>query len=298
MEKIDKFEEEYFFLSNFYEAPVVYGGLKYKSSEAAFQAQKCSDVYERKKFTNVTPSESKKMGRSVNLRTDWDEVKFRIMEEIVCCKFLQNPDLKKKLIDTGDAYLEEGNWWGDKIWGVCDGEGENNLGKALMKVRNLLKMKKLIVYQGIQGSGKSTMAKAFVLEDPDNRVRVNRDDIRLMLGKPFNPKIENLVTAIESAALDAAMAMGKTVVSDNMNMNPTVIKSLVGMAEIHGYDIEFRFVYTPLEVCIQRDSERQNPVGEQVIRNTYKRYKNFILEKLQKSKAKMSKKEETICIIN
>lgn len=137
-------------------------------------------------------------------------------------------------------------------------------------------MRKLIVYQGIQGSGKSTASKAFVMEDPDNRVRVNRDDIRLMLGKPFNPKIERLVTDIEEAALKAAMKYGKTVVSDNMNMNPRVIAFLKDLAKRFEYEVEYRFMYTPLEECIERDSKRLNPVGENVIRKTYKVYKNFI----------------------
>lgn len=137
-------------------------------------------------------------------------------------------------------------------------------------------MNKLIVYQGIQGSGKSTAAKAFVMEDPDNRVRVNRDDIRLMLGKPFNPKIERLVTDIEEAALEAAMTHGKIVVSDNMNMNPRVIAFLEDLAKRFGYEVEYRFMYTPLEECIERDSKRPNPVGEAVIRKTYKVYKDFI----------------------
>ena len=137
-------------------------------------------------------------------------------------------------------------------------------------------MKKLIVYQGIQGSGKSTAAKAFVMEDPDNRVRVNRDDIRLMLGKPFNPKIENLVTDIEKAALEAAMKQEKTVVSDNMNMNPKVIKFLEDLAKRFGYEVEYHFIYTPLEVCIERDSKRLNPVGENVIRETYAKYKDYV----------------------
>lgn len=137
-------------------------------------------------------------------------------------------------------------------------------------------MKKLIVYQGIQGSGKSTRAKAFVMEDPDNRVRVNRDDIRLMLGRPFNPKIENLVTEIEEAALEAAMAMGKTVVSDNLNMNPRTISFLEDLAGRFGYEVEYRFMYTPLEECIERDSKRLYPVGENVIRKTYRVYEDFI----------------------
>ena len=64
------------------------------------------------------------------------------MLEIVRSKFKQNKDLAKKLIETGDAYLEEGNWWGDKIWGVCNGEGENRFGKILMQVREELKNEK------------------------------------------------------------------------------------------------------------------------------------------------------------
>ena len=34
--------------------------------------------------------------------------------------------------------LVEGNTWGDKVWGVCDGVGENNLGKTLMRIRDAL----------------------------------------------------------------------------------------------------------------------------------------------------------------
>ncbi|NWN81082.1 NADAR family protein, partial [Bacillus sp. (in: firmicutes)] len=47
--------------------------------------------------------------------------------------------LKNKLLQTGESILIEGNTWGDKIWGVCNGVGENKLGKILMKVRNELK---------------------------------------------------------------------------------------------------------------------------------------------------------------
>lgn len=137
-------------------------------------------------------------------------------------------------------------------------------------------MKTLYVYQGLQGSGKSTLARKFVLEDPDNRIRVNRDDIRLMMGLPFNPKLEKVVTKIETAALMAAMDTGKDVVSDNMNMNPTTLENYKTLAELFGYKIEYRFIYAPLEVCIERDSKRPNPVGESVIRNTYERYKDLI----------------------
>lgn len=61
------------------------------------------------------------------------------MEALVLLKFAQNSDLRYRLLRTGDAYLEETNNWGDKFWGVCDGEGENHLGKIIMKVRGAIK---------------------------------------------------------------------------------------------------------------------------------------------------------------
>ena len=60
------------------------------------------------------------------------------MRDALIQKF-SDKKLQKKLIDTGDAELIEGNWWGDKFWGVCEGEGENHLGKLLMEVREMFK---------------------------------------------------------------------------------------------------------------------------------------------------------------
>lgn len=48
-------------------------------------------------------------------------------------------DLRKKLLATGDAELVENNTCGDVFWGICDGVGENHLGKILMLVRDRLK---------------------------------------------------------------------------------------------------------------------------------------------------------------
>lgn len=132
---INAFRNEYFFLSNFYEAPVEYNGIKYNNSEAAFQAQKCRIEEERKRFVGLNPSEAKKLGREVSLRSDWEDVKIAVMKDIVRAKFDQNPDLAGQLIATGDEYLEEGNSWGDRIWGTVDGKGANNLGIILMEER-------------------------------------------------------------------------------------------------------------------------------------------------------------------
>jgi len=138
--RIDIFRGTYFFLSNFYEAPVEYGGLRYLNNEAAFQAQKCLTEEEKEAFTQLPPNKAKRLGRQVTLRSDWEQVKVGIMEEIVRAKFTQNDDLRSRLLATGDAELVEGNNWNDTFWGVhlSTGKGENHLGQILMKVRSEL----------------------------------------------------------------------------------------------------------------------------------------------------------------
>lgn len=140
----DFHEERYSFLSNFYEARVEYGGLVYGSNEAAFQAQKCMTEEEKIPFTEYGPGKSKGVGRRIRLRPDWESVKIGIMEEIVRAKFTQHPELTAKLLATGDMILVEGNYWGDTCWGVDTrtGQGENHLGKILMKIREELKEEK------------------------------------------------------------------------------------------------------------------------------------------------------------
>ena len=133
---IDSFRNDYFFLSNFYNADVEFDGIVYQNSEAAYQAQKTLDLNERKKFAYMNPSEAKKAGRHVKLRPDWESVKYDYMLAICRAKFNQNKNLADKLIETGDQELIEGNDWNDRIWGKVNGEGQNLLGKILMQVRS------------------------------------------------------------------------------------------------------------------------------------------------------------------
>lgn len=128
------------FLSNFYPVKVEFEGLVYDSTEAAFQAQKCENADERKQFVGVKAGQSKRIGRHVRLRSDWEEVKDGIMERIVRAKFDQHPDLAERLRATGTILLTEGNTWFDIYWGVdaYTGRGENHLGKILMGIREQL----------------------------------------------------------------------------------------------------------------------------------------------------------------
>lgn len=139
---IDSFRGKYYFLSNFFPAEVTYNGLTYQNNEAAFQAQKTYSKEERIEFTTLEPRDAKRRGRRVRLRKDWEQVKDRVMEEIVRAKFSQNEELKEQLLATGDAQLVEGNRWNDRYWGVDirSGVGENHLGKILMKVRSELRI--------------------------------------------------------------------------------------------------------------------------------------------------------------
>lgn len=137
--KIDKFEGKYRFLSNFSSHPVTFGGYTYQNAEAAFHAQKCPA--RAAEFIDLNPSQAKRLGRRVKLREDWEEIKNIIMSQVVWAKFSLDSDLAKKLLATGDAYLEEGNTWGDRHWGTVNGVGKNMLGKILMEVRDELKRK-------------------------------------------------------------------------------------------------------------------------------------------------------------
>ena len=91
-------------------------------------------------FATLRSNEAKRLGRHVQLRPNWENVKLPIMEDIVRAKFTQNENLKQLLLATGDLVLEEGNTWHDTFWGVDakTREGENHLGRILMRVRKEL----------------------------------------------------------------------------------------------------------------------------------------------------------------
>lgn len=142
-------------------------------------------------------------------------------------------------------------------------------------------MPRIILCRGIQGSGKSTWAKQWVLEDPEHRVRFNNDEVRNMLGKYWVPSREHLVTDIKKDFMVSAMEFGYDIVIDNMNLNPKEVKYYKDLVDstlgyVNCYSLEFQDFFIPLEVCIERDSKRENPIGKEIIEATYQRYKHII----------------------
>jgi ribA/ribD-fused uncharacterized protein len=156
METINSFSNEYQFLSNFYIADTEYEGIIYRSSEAAFQAAKTTDVAIRQEFAGLSSAQAKLRGRTLKLREDWEIIKDQVMYDIVKDKFTRNPYLKSLLLQTNDALLIEGNWWHDNYWGDCscdkckDKQGLNVLGVILMRVREELRYDNLI--SGLMGT--------------------------------------------------------------------------------------------------------------------------------------------------
>lgn len=137
-------------------------------------------------------------------------------------------------------------------------------------------MNKLVMLKGLPGSGKTTIAKKLV--NYDGYIRVNKDDLRGMLHNGKHTKAnEGQVIAIRNTIISDALKRGRDVVVDDTNFNPIHEQSLQVLAKEHSAAFEVQFIDTPIEICIKRDLERFNSVGEAVIRQMYTQYIQPIL---------------------
>lgn len=143
--KIDRFNGDYRFLSNFYPCDILYNHVLYPSTEHAYQAQKSNDFHQQLSISRMTAGEAKRTGSGIILNDDWDSEKVNIMYSLNKIKY-SNPEMGEKLLATGEALLIEGNWWNDKFWGIClkTNKGENMLGNLLMGIRSELRAKKAL----------------------------------------------------------------------------------------------------------------------------------------------------------
>lgn len=135
---ITAFQGEWRFLSNFWPAvvPLALDGKLYPTVEHAYQAAKSDDPVLRKMIRDATsPRTAKSLGRKAHLRDGWDTERLAVMEALLREKF-KNGALMASLQKTYPHELVEGNTWGDRFWGQCEGQGENHLGRLLMALRD------------------------------------------------------------------------------------------------------------------------------------------------------------------
>lgn len=155
------------FFSNFSNHSIIYNKLKYPTVEHLFQALKflgpdsTSVDHEYAEIIRAqnTPNKAKRLARQkgvggglswqkelnkivkkyqgkAKIRNDWDDVKDDFMYQIIKLKINQHDDVRNELIATQDKKIAE-NSPTDSYWGIgSDGQGENKLGKILMRVRS------------------------------------------------------------------------------------------------------------------------------------------------------------------
>jgi hypothetical protein len=147
-EKMDEvigfYPREFYPFDNFSSFKVEWNGYLFASVEEAYQAASFmgSDeelVEKIKKSHSADEAQRIAYANRDKRREDWDDVKISIMEELLRLKIEQNPYVKKKLLQTGDYMIVEDSpkddFWG---WGP-NRNGQNNLGKLWMKLREELK---------------------------------------------------------------------------------------------------------------------------------------------------------------
>lgn len=137
-EVINRFRDEYDFLSNRFPCRFVWQDLTYGSVEAAFQSSKCTEERERKVIAGCSAEKAALRGKDIMPAQAWEEARLKIMESIIEAKFSQNPILLRRLKATGNRILINGNNRHDTFWGVdlYTWQGDNHLGKIIMNIRD------------------------------------------------------------------------------------------------------------------------------------------------------------------
>lgn len=143
-------------------------------------------------------------------------------------------------------------------------------------------MQHILIMVGISGSGKSTFARQFVLDNP-TYLRIGRDELRRsLLPVPLGEfwkwddtrkfRIERLVTELEKTALLAALDQGWNVVLDNTHLRQRYINDVLKLVATRTVTVDFQVVEVSLDEAIRRDRVRPDVVGETVIREQMNRF--------------------------
>lgn len=142
---IKGFFGDYMFLSNFYISKFSINfkdeNIEFDNVESFYQGFKSGEIEDLKRFSKMSPKLAKSEGRKLKLLPNWDRIKSHVMFCACYEKFIQNNELKLKLLATMDKYLEETNHWNDTYWGVQynSNKGFNMLGQTLMSIRSIVR---------------------------------------------------------------------------------------------------------------------------------------------------------------
>ncbi len=137
---IKEFQGQYRWLSNFAPCFISIDGRTYKSVEHAYMSEKSNDI-KWKEYCQIenSPGNVKKVSKTICLVENWDLIKVDIMRYCINQKYNKEP-YRTLLIETGNEFIQEGNYWGDEFWGVNlkNGIGVNMLGILIMAKRKEL----------------------------------------------------------------------------------------------------------------------------------------------------------------
>ena len=132
------YEHEYYVFSNFSSFQLEWKGILWMTSEHAYHSEKFEDneLIEQLKNTRSAHDAMKLAYTNKDkYRKDWDDIKLKVMKDILRAKIEQHPYVKKKLLQSGDKELIEDSWR-DSYWGWGPNkDGQNNLGKIWMELR-------------------------------------------------------------------------------------------------------------------------------------------------------------------
>jgi len=194
------------FLSNFWPVEITYQGLVYPSVENFYQAMKTRDKTKRQIFTKITAADAKKRGQSLIFQENWENLKIVVMTYGIRAKFVAGSNLAEQLLLTGNAELVEYNYWHDNFWGDCTcakcskTEGQNNLGKIIMQVRNELQKNKTAMPNSVgpnplkEETMNATPAKMTALVKLDKLTPEEVTEITALLEKNILPHLQSDVS--------------------------------------------------------------------------------------------------------
>lgn len=143
---------------------------------------------------------------------------------------------------------------------------------------NTGKMRTIILTVGVPGSGKDTWAEAEMAAHPHKYKRINRDLLRKMFDNQevVRPSDEMFINVIRDRTVEYALNRGFDVILSDTNLKPKTFNSMVELAKRIGdvRIIEKKFDI-PLEVCKERNRNRERVVPEHIIDKMYSTFKRI-----------------------